>query len=82
MKAKTLVATNALATFKVEVAVADGPVTGGDDILDAEVVSKAEAGVVSREEVVDLTVGLMVEEGHTVDEVRPFEGGAAGDATK
>lgn len=79
VKAKTLaVATNALATFKAGV---DGPMTEGDVILDA-VVSKAEAGVVSKEQVVDLTLGLMVEEDLSVDEAHPFEAGVVGDATK
>lgn len=82
VKAKTLVVTNALATFKAEVAVADGPVTAGDDLLDAEVVTKEEAGVVSKEEVVDMTLGLMAEEDHTVDEARPIEVDVAGGATR
>jgi hypothetical protein len=79
VKAKTLaVVTNALATFKAGV---DGPMTEGDVILDA-VVSKAEAGVVLKEQVVDLTLGSMVEEDLSVDEGHPFEAGAVGDDTK
>mmetsp|Transcript_21243 Transcript_21243/g.38573 ORF Transcript_21243/g.38573 Transcript_21243/m.38573 type:complete len:157 (+) Transcript_21243:1735-2205(+) len=79
VKAKTLaVVTNALATFKAGV---DGPMTEGDVILDA-VVSKAEAGVVLKEQLVDLTLASMVEEDLSVDEGHPFEAGAVGDATK